>query len=126
LTTSRASSHKETLGAHSTAIASGELSTAPFPTSHHYFISQPFISSGDLVLLIQESPNLYHSKEVMSESALDKHIVVKIPDHFLPDAFIGESVGKGKEDGATVDNMDPSRPFLVIKKSDLDKADEVW
>lgn len=60
----------------------------------------------------------------MSESALDKHIVVKIPDHFLPDAFIGESVGKGKEDGATVDNMDPSRPFLVIKKSDLDKADE--
>lgn len=52
--------------------------------------------------------------------------MVKIPDHFLPDAFIGESVGKGKEDGATVDNMDPSRPFLVIKKSDLDKADEVW
>lgn len=67
---SQISSHKETLGAHSTAIASGELSTAPFPTSHHYFISQPFISSGDLVLLIQESPNLYHSKEVMSESAL--------------------------------------------------------
>lgn len=30
------------------------------------------------------------------------------------------------EEGATVDNMDPSRPFLVIEKLDLQTLKEVW
>lgn len=30
------------------------------------------------------------------------------------------------EEGATEDNMDPTRPFLVLKKFDLEKVNEVW
>lgn len=51
---------------------------------------------------------------------------MKLPEYELPDAFRGEIDGKGLEEGATIDNMDPSRPFLVLNVFDWDKVDEVW
>lgn len=31
-----------------------------------------------------------------------------------------------REEGATTDNMDPSRPFLYLEKFDVEKMREVW
>uniref|UniRef100_A0A0E0NCL4 Uncharacterized protein n=1 Tax=Oryza rufipogon TaxID=4529 RepID=A0A0E0NCL4_ORYRU len=55
----------------------------------------------------------------MSESIPDKQIVVRFPNHVLP-ASLRENMGKG----ATVDNMDPSCPFLVLEKYDRKKSYE--
>ncbi|EEE56683.1 hypothetical protein OsJ_06135 [Oryza sativa Japonica Group] len=56
----------------------------------------------------------------MSESIPDKQIVVRFPNHVLP-ASLRENMGK---EGATVDNMDPSCPFLVLEKYDRKKSYE--
>ncbi|KAF0930306.1 hypothetical protein E2562_031974 [Oryza meyeriana var. granulata] len=42
----------------------------------------------------------------------------------MPDALL-QDIGKGKQEGATIDNMDPSCPFLVLKKFDWAKSMEM-
>ncbi|XP_015697989.1 uncharacterized protein LOC102704371 isoform X1 [Oryza brachyantha] len=60
-------------------------------------------------------------KEALSRSATEKPVVVRPPKSMMdkiPDAFRQDIINKGIEEGATVDNMDPSCPFLVLEKFD--------
>uniref|UniRef100_J3N0H0 Uncharacterized protein n=1 Tax=Oryza brachyantha TaxID=4533 RepID=J3N0H0_ORYBR len=57
-------------------------------------------------------------------SAQDGRLEVRLPYRFIPDAWREKIDGQGNEEGATVDNMDPSCPFLVLDKYDWDKIDE--
>ncbi|KAF2912336.1 hypothetical protein DAI22_10g001150 [Oryza sativa Japonica Group] len=61
---------------------------------------------------------------MLKGTPLNEPSIVKLPEYELPDAFRGEIDGKGLEEGATIDNMDPSRPFLVLNVFDWDKVDE--